>query len=177
MRTLYHAVVPTKCPARGQRLCSVAVETCALSLIRHEINIKQAEATAAMEMEDRRSQAVRARLKKEETYALWENEDRRTKETRSTVREDLEDAARREYLEVCGWFEKIMQALCTIVTVSSGHSYAHGTSNRHYYGAAYEITGLFDFVFVELVVTPPPPTALIKPLVKPREGIIHYYCR
>lgn len=70
-----------------------------------------------MEMEDRRSQAFRARLKKEETYASWEKEDCRTRETRSTVREDLEGAARREYLEVCGWLERRMHARCSLQAV------------------------------------------------------------
>lgn len=65
---------------------------------------EQAEATAAMEMEDRRSEAVRARMKKEEKCALWEQEDLRTRETRSVVMEQLEDAARREYLEVMALF-------------------------------------------------------------------------
>lgn len=61
---------------------------------------KQAEAIAAMAMEDSRSEAVRAGLKKEERYALWEKEDLRTRDTRSALKEDLEHAARREYLEV-----------------------------------------------------------------------------
>ena len=61
--------------------------------------VEQAEATAAMEREDRRSQDVRARIKKEERYKIWEEEDLRKRETRSVVRENLEDAARREYLE------------------------------------------------------------------------------
>lgn len=62
--------------------------------------VEQAEATAAMEREDRRSQDIRARIKREERYTLWEQEDLRKRETRSVVRENLEDAARREYLEV-----------------------------------------------------------------------------
>lgn len=61
--------------------------------------VEQAEATAAMEREDQRSQDVRARIKKEERYKIWEEEDLRKRETRSVVRENLEDAARREYLE------------------------------------------------------------------------------
>lgn len=61
--------------------------------------VEQAEATAAMEREDQRSQDVRARIKKEERYKIWEEEDLRKRETRSAVRENLEDAARREYLE------------------------------------------------------------------------------
>ena len=61
--------------------------------------VEQAEATAAMEREDQRSQDVRARIKKEERYKIWEKEDLRKRETRSVVRENLEDAARREYLE------------------------------------------------------------------------------
>ncbi len=61
--------------------------------------VEQAEATAAMEREDQRSQDVRARIKKEEKYRIWEEEDLRKRETRSIVRENLEDAARREYLE------------------------------------------------------------------------------
>lgn len=62
--------------------------------------VEQAEATAAMEREDQRSQDIRARIKKEERYKLWEQEDLRKRETRSIVKETLEDAARREYLEV-----------------------------------------------------------------------------
>eukprot|EP00752_Nemacystus_decipiens_P004170 g3813.t1 len=61
--------------------------------------VEQAEATAAMEREDQWSQDVRARIKKEERYKIWEEEDLRKRETRSVVRENLEDAARREYLE------------------------------------------------------------------------------
>lgn len=61
--------------------------------------VEQAEATVAMEREDQRSQDVRARIKKEERYKIWEEEDLRKRETRSVVRENLEDAARREYLE------------------------------------------------------------------------------
>lgn len=61
--------------------------------------VEQAEATAAMEREDQRSQDVRARIKKEERYKIWEEEDLRKRETRSVVRENLEDTARREYLE------------------------------------------------------------------------------
>lgn len=61
--------------------------------------VEQAEATAAMEREDQRSQDVRARIEKEERYKIWEEEDLRKRETRSVVRENLEDAARREYLE------------------------------------------------------------------------------
>lgn len=62
--------------------------------------VEQAEATAAMEREDQRSHDIRARIKKEERYTLWEQEDLRKRETRSVVKENLEDAARREYLEV-----------------------------------------------------------------------------
>lgn len=62
--------------------------------------VEQAESTAAMEREDRRSEQVRAKLKKEERYSLWEQEDLKKRGTRSMVRESLEDAARREYLEV-----------------------------------------------------------------------------
>lgn len=62
--------------------------------------VEQAEATAAMEREDQRSQDIRARIKKEERYTLWEQEDLRKRETRRVVKENLEDAARREYLEV-----------------------------------------------------------------------------
>ncbi|CAM9245907.1 unnamed protein product [Hapterophycus canaliculatus] len=62
--------------------------------------VEQAEATAAMEREDRRSEHVRARLKKEERYSLWEQEDFKKRGTRSIVRENLEDTARREYLEI-----------------------------------------------------------------------------
>lgn len=62
---------------------------------------EQAEATAAMDTEDRRSQAVRAQIKKEERYTMWEQEDMRTRETRTAMRQYLEEAARREYLEVC----------------------------------------------------------------------------
>lgn len=62
--------------------------------------VEQAESTAAMEREDRRSEHVRATLKREERYSLWEQEDLRKRGTRSIIREKLEDAARREYLEV-----------------------------------------------------------------------------
>lgn len=62
--------------------------------------VEQAEATAAMEREDQRSQDIRARIKKEERYTLWDQEDLRKRETRGVVKENLEDTARREYLEV-----------------------------------------------------------------------------
>lgn len=61
---------------------------------------EQAEATAAMEMEDVRSEAVRAGIKKEEKFALWEKEDLRIRETKSVVKGNLEEAARTEYLKV-----------------------------------------------------------------------------
>lgn len=61
--------------------------------------VEQAEAATAMEREDQRSQDVRAMTKKEERYKVWEEEDLRKRETRSVVRENLEDTARREYLE------------------------------------------------------------------------------
>lgn len=61
---------------------------------------EQAEATAAMEMEDVRSEAVRAGIKKEEKFALWEQEDLRMRETKGVVKGNLEEAARIEYLKV-----------------------------------------------------------------------------
>lgn len=61
---------------------------------------EQAEATAAMKMEDSRSEAVRAGIKKEEKIALWEKEDLRIRETKSVVKGNLEEAARTEYLKV-----------------------------------------------------------------------------
>lgn len=74
--------------------------------------VKQAEAMAAMEMEDRLSGAVRTKFKKEERNARWEQEDFRTRETRSIVREALEDAARKEYLEVqmskYSWLDSVL---------------------------------------------------------------------
>ncbi|CAM9801835.1 unnamed protein product [Pylaiella littoralis] len=62
--------------------------------------VEQAQATAAMEREDQRSQDIRARIKKEERYTLWDQEDLRKRETRGVVKENLEDTARREYLEI-----------------------------------------------------------------------------
>lgn len=73
----------------------------------------QAEATAEMEAEDCRSQAVRARIEREKTCALWEEEDLRIRQTRNVAREKLEDAARRGYLEVrlyCG----LLWSYCTV---------------------------------------------------------------
>lgn len=61
---------------------------------------QQAGAIAAMEREDLESHAVRAQIEKEAKFALWEEEDLRTRETRSAMRERLEYAAIRAYLEV-----------------------------------------------------------------------------
>ncbi|CAN0048238.1 unnamed protein product, partial [Ectocarpus fasciculatus] len=85
-----------------QNMSMAEGEQCALDdfwgLVANQV--EQAEATAAMEREDRLSQHIRARIKKEERYRLWEQEDRRKRETRSALREHLEDHARREYLEI-----------------------------------------------------------------------------
>lgn len=84
-----------------RNMCLAECEQCALDdfwgMVANQV--EQAEATAAMEREDQRSQDVRAKIKKEERYKIWEEEDLRKRETRSVVRENLEDAARREYLE------------------------------------------------------------------------------
>lgn len=87
----------------SRRMSQAECEQCALDdfwgLVANQA--EQAEATAAMEMEDWRSEAVRAGIKKEEKFALWEKEDLRIRETKSVVKGNLEEAARTEYLEVC----------------------------------------------------------------------------
>lgn len=62
---------------------------------------QQAEAIASMEREDLESQAMRAWLETEIKFGLWEEEDLRTQDTRSVVRKQLENSARRGYMEVC----------------------------------------------------------------------------
>ena len=63
----------------SRRMSQAECEQCALDdfwgLVANQA--EQAEATAAMEMEDWRSEAVRAGIKKEEKFALWEKEDLR----------------------------------------------------------------------------------------------------
>lgn len=59
----------------------------------------QAHERASMEEEDRCSRAVHTKIKREKMYVLWEEKDLRKREAMSVVKEGVEVAARREYLE------------------------------------------------------------------------------
>ena len=90
---------------RERRNMSLAeIEQCSFDNFWGMVTFKaqQEKASAEMEAEDRRSQAVQEKIKKEELHALWDEEELRTREMRSAVKARLEHAARLEYLEVMG---------------------------------------------------------------------------
>lgn len=116
-RKLGHMLVTSKEVNFTDELVVAAVvsnaesEQCSMSLVEREQRsldtfwgldadqANQARARASMEEEDRRSRAVQTKIEKEKMHVQWEEEDLRQREARSVVKEGVEVAARKEYLE------------------------------------------------------------------------------
>lgn len=116
-RELSHVLATSKEVSFTDELVPAAVvsnaesERCSMSLAEREQRsldtfwgvdaeqANQAQERASMEEEDRRSRAVQTKIEREKMYVLWEEEDLKKREARNVVKEGVEVAARRAYLE------------------------------------------------------------------------------